>query len=383
MFDMTIGMVIILNSIIIGVELTMQPAERSESPAHASAFQALEHVFLIVYIVEIAIRIFACGTSCLRDWWVRFDVFLIIIGIAGAWVLPLMIALANDTVNTILPTPMFLRVFRLARLARALRLFVQFRTLWMLVSGLYKSMFTVLNVFLVLALVLYIFSCIGFEVITHSDQGSWGEESQDLVGQYWSTLPMIMLTLVQFVTLDGIADIYKPLVEDDIWLIFYFGPFILVVSIILMNLVTAVVLENFLEQVESDHETRRLWNEQRMRELIPKLMTAFGKIDTDVSGQITIEELKSAPAELVDELENLFNVASIFDLFEALDVDNNLEVDVVEFFDGMSRFVCKHDALDTMKVITMLKLIRHDIVHVRSLCEKQFPLPDAASTYSC
>jgi len=333
MFDMFISMVIVLNSITIGVELTVQPSEESETPETKLAFGIVENVFLIIYTAELACRFYACGKSCLRSSWVKLDVCIVIIGIIGNWLVPIFILVAGDAISK----PSFLSIFRLARIGRAVRLFVQFRVLWMLIRGIFSSMPTIMNVFIVFLLVIFAFACVGVEIITNNAKSSQGGEFQDLVHQYWSTLPRIMLTLVQFVTLDSAAGIYAPMIHDEAWLLLYFIPFLLVVAVVLMNLVVAVVLEGFMESAKRDQEARRLLNEERLEKLMPRLRTIFAELDSDGSGQITLDEVESAPLELQNELEALLDGCSLPDLFEALDEDGSMEISIDEFLDGMTK----------------------------------------------
>ena len=64
--------------------------------------------------------------------------------------------------------------------------------------------------------------------------------------RHFPELFVTMLSLVQFVTLDSIGSIYAPLVRKDPLLLIFFMLFILIVSIALMNLVTAVIVEGEL-----------------------------------------------------------------------------------------------------------------------------------------
>ncbi|CAK0911048.1 unnamed protein product, partial [Prorocentrum cordatum] len=233
MFDLFISTVIVLNSIMMGVELTVQPSAESGTPQTRLFFGVMESVFLVVYIVELACRFYACGASCLRSSWVKFDVLIVTVGVIGDWLVPIILLASGEAIAK----PSYLQIFRLARVGRAVRLFVQFRILWMLVSGIISSISTIVNVLIVLVLVLFAFSCLGVEVITNHAKSSQGGEFQNLVQEHWSSLPHTMLTLVQFVTLDSIGAIYAPMIREDLWLTLFFVPFILVVSIILMNLV--------------------------------------------------------------------------------------------------------------------------------------------------
>lgn len=369
-FDVVIGVVIMLNSVVIGVELTVQPSEENETPESRLWFGIFEHLFLSIYLVELAVRLYACGKSCLQNPWVRFDFFLVVLGVIGAWLVPLIILVAGDALREFLPAPMFLRILRLARVARALRLFIQFRTLWMLVSGLSSSLSAIFNVFIVLLLVLFVFACLGVELITNNDQ--LNHTSQALVQKHFHSLPMIMMTLVQFVILDDIGEIYTPMIKDDLWLVFFFFPFLLVVSIILMNVVTAVVIEVFLEQGKRDQETRRLWNNQRIQQLMPELKTMFHALDTDDSGSVTLDELTSAQKDVQRDLEALMNVDSLLDLFEALDVDGSMEVSIEEFLDGMLRLICSNHSIDMTRVLKLLRLVRQDLEELKYFFEVKF-----------
>merc|ERR1719161_781909 len=78
-----------------------------------------------------------------------------------------------------------------------------------------------------------------------------------LVDEKFPDLFTIMLTLVAFVTCDSISAIYEPMIRVDWRLIFYFIPFILVVSIALMNLVTAVIVEAAIQQGKADREQKQ------------------------------------------------------------------------------------------------------------------------------
>merc|ERR1740138_835734 len=90
-------------------------------------------------------------------------------------------------------------------------------------------------------------------------------------------------------------------------------------------------------------------------------MSMFQELDVDGNGQICMDELKSAPVEVQQELESLLNVDSLLDLFEALDVDGSMEVDSDEFFEGMTRLICGNHTLDITRVLKMLRIIRQDI----------------------
>merc|ERR1712226_991594 len=74
----------------------------------------------------------------------------------------------------------------------------------------------------------------------------------EMVKSDWSSIPKIMLTLVQIVNLDSAAAMYTPMITYDWKLVPFFLAFWLVVSITLMNLVTATIVEGALKAAEAD-----------------------------------------------------------------------------------------------------------------------------------
>ena len=80
------------------------------------------------------------------------------------------------------------------------------------------------------------------------------------VERYWTDLPVSMLTLIQFVNLDGIGAIYTPMVRSAPWAGLFFISFMLIVSICLMNLVTAVIVEGSFEATRMDREVEKAYS---------------------------------------------------------------------------------------------------------------------------
>ena len=193
----------------------------------------LDIIFVIIYVIEISIRLIAqgCGSS-FRSGWFVFDFILVVLGTMSAVIAPLS-AIENFA---FLESVMVVRALRLLRLIRALRMLRYFRTVWRLVFGLLTSINTIASTFCLIILVLYIFACLGIELITNDTQLRAQPDVRQIVEEHFRSLPVTMLTLAQFVTLDSIAAVYAPLVTQRPWLVCYFGAIVLILSIALMNL---------------------------------------------------------------------------------------------------------------------------------------------------
>ncbi len=113
-FDLYIGIIIVANSITIGWE-----SQTEVEDGDTTAFQIIEHFFLIIYVFEIGARFFAFGVlrSLVDSGWVLFDFCLVCVGILSQWIMPLIFTSTPTALEPIL----VLRVLRLLRLARAVR----------------------------------------------------------------------------------------------------------------------------------------------------------------------------------------------------------------------------------------------------------------------
>merc|ERR1719419_1028970 len=100
-----------------------------------------------------------------------------------------------------------------------------------------------------------------------------------------------MLTLLQFVSLDSIAAVYFPLIKEKWYLVFYFGPIMLLVSISLMNLVTATIVEHAMQQAKDDKDAYRQAQVQKVRDLTPIFRSFFHMLDQDSDGNVCPTEI--------------------------------------------------------------------------------------------
>merc|ERR550539_2087015 len=144
-----------------------------------------------------------------------------------------------------------------------------------------------------------------------------------------------MLTHLQFLTLDGIGHIYRPLISNRPELSIYFVSFIMLVSIALMNLVTAIMVESSLRQAKEDQVAHKAWEAAKKKQLMPKLRRMFHEMDEDQSGELDLTELRGASDEIKAQLQRICNMEDVEEIFKVLDYDESGAVDIDEFFEGM------------------------------------------------
>merc|ERR1712216_338798 len=137
------------------------------------------------------------------------------------------------------------------------------------------------------------------------------------------------------------------MIKVDWRLIFYFIPFILVVSIALMNLVTAVIVESAIQQGNAD----RIFKQKQLSQEFPHFAGMFDEFmekiqeEKEIQGNfdvpsLTLSDLKRVPDDLQTELTHYMQVDKIDDVFHLLDGDDSGSVDCLEFIEGVQIAVC-------------------------------------------
>jgi len=358
-FEYFMGIIIVLNSLCLGVQSELSLPNKKASEQVTTALEACENVFLSIYVIEAVITIVVRGMACLRDPWFIFDLALVIMGTLYQWCLQFII---DPERGDFLQQVLVLRTLRLLRLLRALRLLPMLRVVWRLSFGLLTSTNAMLSTFALIMLMLYMFGCLGLEIITKNDSIREIPELEELVKNNFASLFGTMITLMQFVTLDSVSSIYGPLVREFPGLLLYFLPVILVVSISLMNMVTAVLVEGALTQANNDRETQKYLAMRKITEARPIFQALFKQLDKD--GDQTIELSELARLELADfpplfrQVFQDFKFESIMELFEILDCDVSGKIMEDEFVDGFLNLSLAEFQQVPSELILILKLSR-------------------------
>jgi len=343
--DLLVCSVILANAITIGVEISMELESQD-----TSVLQQLEHVWLSIYVIELFSRIFALGFQVFRDNWVKFDALLVGIGIFDSF-------LAEVLIGGDVGVLMVVRMMRLGRLARTLRLLVKFQVLWMLVRGLFSSAGTLLYTFILLSIILYIFSAMGIELITNNKLAQTDEEFAAIAARNFGSLPDTMLTLIQFVCMDSIGAIYRPLIQKDWVLLFYFAGVILVVPIVLMNLVTAIIVNTALEHALQDKEVQQAYEDMRKARLVKQLQQMFRRLDEDNSGQVSRDELLNIAPSDVAILREATSMGDPMEVFNALNVDGEDALNIDDFCDGIWKLATSKATIEVQRMEKQVQMI--------------------------
>jgi voltage-gated sodium channel len=320
-FDALIGMLIVVNIVLIGVEqnLRLSASDQNNNGFWLEVLEVVDNIFFSIYLIELLARIFVYGIQVFQNKWVKVDALILLVNVIAK------LFVSGTNAN----------ILRVCRLCRAGRLVVKFRELYLLLHGLVASAPTMFYTMVLLLLILYVFACIGIEVVRFHPSYKTDATFFAIVEKNFSSLGVTLLTLVQFVAMDNVAAIYSPLIKADWTLAFYFMLIIIFVPIVVMNIITAVMVNSAMENAEYDREAQKQVEENRRKKLVKILDVHFEEMDADGSGNISLEELEHAGYEVHDLLRQLTHLDNVNAIFTELNVKDQVALSREEFCEGV------------------------------------------------
>ncbi len=214
-----------LNAALIGFETSPSINEK-----YGELFAVIDWGILIIFMVEIGLKIFAFGKDFFRDWWNIFDFFIVAIALV----------FSQATVF----------IFRFVRILRIFRLMSTVPELRFTLEAVFKALPSIGYTMVLLFLMFYIFAVIC----------TW------LFGQdfpyLFSDLGRSMFSLFQVMTLEGWStEIAQPVMEKYpfAWAIFIL--FIFMSTFVILNLLIAIII-NAVQQMH-DQEQKEEEQEQK------------------------------------------------------------------------------------------------------------------------
>jgi voltage-gated sodium channel len=243
-FDWIITAVILLQAVVLALEATPQlhPFSREGELLESSLFGLTQTLVVSVFIIEATLRLIALypkPQSYFRDGWNCFDFAIIILSLIPV-------------------TGGFSTVARLIRLLRITRLITKSTELRAIVSTLVRSIPSIFNILILLAILFFIYAIVGYHLFRNIDP------------HHWSSFPTSATTLFQIITLEEWVDVMEPIVSNlgpIYWL--YFASFILIGTFIVINLFISVIVrksEEAYEQVQRESQIP-LTQQEIMREI--------------------------------------------------------------------------------------------------------------------
>jgi len=329
LFEMGCGGVILLSVLAIAWEI--------DAVLSPELLQFLESAVTAFFLVEWLVRLKANGWQWLLEVIVMFDTFLVWVpGVLAVWFLQ---PLVQDGATDFLKVVRTIRMLRLLRIVLFFKHFQTFQDLFKLVRGLLSSGSTLLSAMGLIAATLYTFAIFAIDLIGNQD--FTGASADVLATQLqFQGIFTTMVTLMRFMHGDDCQGILDVLTPQQPWIWIFLWLFTSLSSYVLLNLVTAVIVQQALEMSSADEAQLALQLQQKREEDMRELEATFRALDEDQSGQVSLEEFMQAfkVKEVRTKMTLLgLKESEMFDLFRLLDTDGEGELSLEEFMQGMSQ----------------------------------------------
>jgi len=386
LFDLFFGLVVVTNSILIGVEVELS----LESDKIPVGLQVTGFCYTVLFALELGLRIaaFGCSYFCSEDWaWAFLDLFIVLTSL-GEMVLEIIILMTNQEAEggslagiSSLKALRIIRISRLIktmRLMRILRFVMALRTLITSIFHTLKSLFWAL---MLLVLVIYVFAVLFAQTVNSYVND---EEMPDLpppelaaAKLYFGSLGDTMLTLFMSIS-GGLSwnEAIRPLrAISDMWILMYLF-FISFTYFAVLNVVTAVFCQTAIESAQNDHLAlvhSIMENKEAHLEKIRGLFMELGAEQEDSGITFAMLEEKIDAPGVRAYFESLgLSVIDAWSFFKLLDLDNGGSVDVEEFLRGCLNLRGTARAIDVGKIIHEQTWLLRSQGRLQAYVETQF-----------
>jgi len=312
----------------------------------------------------------AFGWTMVLDGENHLDIFLVTLSVLATWILGSFVKVELLRKLTVL------RTLRLVRLAAAVRFRPEFKDMWALLKGLYESVETLFWTYVMIGCVLYFFAIMATSLIGKQQafagegdldcpEGDFPEEylTECIARRNFGNVLLSMLSLFQIMTLDSWSAMIRPLMKVHWWVVLFFILFISVAVFVLMNLVTAIIVEHAFSNGKADEQDRAARLEREKEQELEELRYFFEVIDEDRSGKLTQSEFFGAAKQpkVRQKLRALdIMPKDMSELWDILD-DGDGELDVEEFVNGIRRLRGEARAKDILRLQKELRVLEDSV----------------------
>eukprot|EP01062_Namystynia_karyoxenos_P062593 TRINITY_DN5548_c0_g4_i1.p1 TRINITY_DN5548_c0_g4~~TRINITY_DN5548_c0_g4_i1.p1 ORF type:complete len:2708 (+),score=590.19 TRINITY_DN5548_c0_g4_i1:544-8124(+) len=265
--------------LVIFVNVAMMAAShRTQPDAFTDTTQLLNYIFIFFFTGEMIIKILAYGRLYFHDRWNRFDCVTTSGSLAAA-VIHLFMSDVNLTAVSVT------RILRIARIFRLVRRFDGIATMF---NTLIVSLPQILNISFMLILTVYVYCVCGMSFFAHIRHQLHLNSSANF-RSFTSSLSIVF----RMITLDDWNRVMRDVAIrppdctftdtwDDCgsrWVYLYFFSFSVIASYIFLNLVIAVILDNFSHTFSQERQFVTMEDKQKFADV-------WMHMDPDSTGQI-------------------------------------------------------------------------------------------------
>lgn len=355
LFELIMGFLMLLNGGLIGVEASFDKTPQGHE--FESIFELLEHVFTAIFVLELGLRILVFGWVWVLDFVNFLDTVLIIFtGVLPMWILSPM-NLKSDFVRVL----QVLRILRLVRLIRMFRTVRFLRTGYKLTQGLVNGGTIILHTYVMIIATLYVFAVFSVYLVGRSRNLDDSVPEQAQVKDLFKTVPAAMFTLFDFITLNDWTETVRPTQEYTSVLLILVILVIMVMTLVLNNLITAVIVTHALGGLKEDTELMAAEKRQEEETNIRDLRRVFEETVQEDSDFLMKEDFLAAMNDRNSDMRTKLGGMQIAlceaeEVWELLDASDE-GIDIDKFSHGLRALRGEALAKDSFAVAQHIKRI--------------------------
>lgn len=236
--------IIIVNSLVLGLE-----TDASIMTAIGPVLEGIDKLILGIFVVEIALRLYAFGPRFFRDPWSLFDLSIVLVALV--------------------PASGPFQVLRALRILRALRLISVVPSLRRVVGGLIAALPGMSSIVVLMAMLFYVAAIMATNLFG------------DTFPQWFGSMGASLYTLFQVMTLESWSmGIVRPVMEAHPMAWMFFIPFILLSTYAVLNLFIGVIVSAMQGESETEASAERQALQQDNSQILAEIRALRAEIAT-------------------------------------------------------------------------------------------------------
>jgi hypothetical protein len=384
-FDLTMGIVIILNLVMMFVHLDMQGYDAARDLGISSSeiaienhwFELCEMVFNAIYLIELILKVYVFKRSFFYEAMNVVDAFLVIALCLDSFLLQPFGMSQGET--RFLPIMRVLRIMRVMRIVKVVRLMVAFTELRILLRTLSLSVGCLAWSMLVLGFIIFA----GGMLVAQLTYPFIIDEANDLETRVWvyesfGTASRASYTMFEATFTGSWFRYSRRLIEEvSVGFALFWVLYTVAINFAMMRVVTALFLKQTMSVAAFDRDKAQMAKMQEKEAFASKLKETFMKIDTSGDGTLSKEEFE----EMVKDEETLelfahlnLDELELTTLFRMLKNEND-ELQYDHFVMGALTMKNSSQILDTVRTLHNQMKLAKEFADVKdSMAQMQFLL---------
>eukprot|EP00932_Pfiesteria_piscicida_P002779 SRR837773.12701.p1 GENE.SRR837773.12701~~SRR837773.12701.p1 ORF type:complete len:477 (-),score=227.82 SRR837773.12701:43-1452(-) len=288
-FDVVMSIIIVLNTVIIGLEVDYSDADNREW-----YWAFLEGIFTITFLGEVGFKVYYHGKRwIIADLW-NITTFAVAILAAFGFITSFTSMGSSGSIRMV----SLVRVAGLIRLTRLIRRYKGLEELRLVVQGLAESFQTLAWTVILTTVFIYISAVLLTKQIGHNTEiyghykklsGGWDHE------EYFGTVGRSMYTLLQAMTLDSWSSkIARHTITNQWYMTIFWIVFLLISTFGIMNIVVSVIVELMLTASQNNEKRLRVREDRARRAELESIKEIFRSGDEDNSNSLDLDEFLNA-----------------------------------------------------------------------------------------